>query len=120
MGSAACWMTWPRRAGASCERPVIEAEIKARLRDPDRVQRLLRSRAAERPSRYHDTYYDRPGQPLTRDGRELRLRVADAGNDRRCLLTYKGPSLDEQTGSKREAETDVSDPRATDDILLAR
>jgi adenylate cyclase class 2 len=98
---------------------MIEAEVKARVRDPDRVQALLRSRAAERLSRYHDTYYDRPGRLLTQSGRELRLRVVDTGGQRRCLLTYKAPEVDEQTGSKPETETEVSDARAADEILLA-
>ena len=96
---------------------MIEAEVKALVRDPDRVRALLRSRAAERLSRYYDTYYDRPGRPLTQAGQELRLRIIDEGGQRRCLLTYKEPAVDEQTGSKPETEIDVSDADATDQIL---
>jgi adenylate cyclase class 2 len=98
---------------------VIEAEIKARVSDVDRVRGLLRQRATGQVSRYRDTYYDRPGRPLTQDGRELRVRVVEAGGQRRCLLTYKGPAVDTQTGSKPETETEVSDARAADAILLA-
>jgi adenylate cyclase, class 2 len=98
---------------------VIEAEIKARVRDVDRVRGLLRQRATGQVSRYRDTYYDRPGRPLTQDGRELRVRVVETSGGRRCLLTYKGPAVDAQTGSKPETETEVFDAGAVDAILLA-
>jgi adenylate cyclase class 2 len=99
--------------------PVIEAELKARVRDPDHVRGLLRSRAAERLSTYHDTYYDQPGRSLTREGRELRLRIVDTGEWRRSVLTYKGLVVDPASGSKTETETEVGDPCAVDAILLA-
>jgi len=98
---------------------VIEAEIKARVRDVQAVRDLLRARAAEQVSDYHDTYYDLPGQVLTSEGRELRVRVIETGERRRCLLTCKGAAVDEQTGSKPETETEITDPGAMDQILLA-
>lgn len=98
---------------------MIEAEIKARVRDVDRVRGLLGQRATGQVSRYRDTYYDRPGHPLTQDGRELRVRVVETGGRRRCLLTYKGPAVDAQTGSKPETETEIADAGAADAILLA-
>jgi adenylate cyclase class 2 len=98
---------------------VIEAEIKARVRDVDRVRGLLGQRAAGQASRYRDTYYDRPGRPLTQAGRELRVRVVETDGRRRCLLTHKGAAVDAQTGSKPETETEVSDAGAADAILLA-
>jgi len=99
---------------------VIEAEIKAHVRDPQKVRGLLRARAAEQVSIYRDTYYDLPGQPLTGDGRELRVRAVETGGQRRCLLTYKGSPVDEQTGSKPETQTGIADAAAMDAILLAR
>jgi adenylate cyclase class 2 len=98
---------------------VIEAEIKARVRDVDRARRLLRQRAPGQVSHYRDTYYDLPGHPLTQDGRELRVRVVETDGQWRCLLTYKGPVVDAQTGSKPETETEVSDAGAANAILLA-
>ena len=98
---------------------MIEAEIKARVRDPARVRDLLRARAPEEVSQYWDTYYDLPGQPLTSAGRELRVRVIDTGGQRRCLLTCKGAAVDKATGSKPETETGIEDPDAMDQILLA-
>ena len=98
---------------------MIEAEIKAKVRDVDRVRGLLGQRATGQVSRYHDTYYDRPGRPLTQDGRELRVRLVETDGRQRCLLTYKGAAVDTQTGSKPETETEVSDAGAADAILLA-
>jgi adenylate cyclase class 2 len=51
---------------------MIEAEVKARVRDPERVKEGLRARAAEHVSVYRDTYYDWPDGSLTAAGRELR------------------------------------------------
>jgi adenylate cyclase, class 2 len=98
---------------------VIEAEIKARVRDPGKVRELLRGRAAQEVSRYRDTYYDLPGQVLARGGRELRVRVVESSGQRRCLVTYKGAVADEQSGSKPETQTEVTDADAMDAILLA-
>ncbi|HEV2371855.1 MAG TPA: class IV adenylate cyclase [Streptosporangiaceae bacterium] len=98
---------------------MIEAEVKARVRDTERVRGLLRHRAPAEPCRYFDTYYDLPGHPLERADRELRLRVAETDGQRRCLLTYKGAAVDEQTRSKPETETEIADPVAADEILLA-
>jgi adenylate cyclase, class 2 len=115
-------MTWPPPAPGSPDHPgavVIEAEIKAHVRDVAAVQEQLRARAAEQVSDYHDTYYDLPGQVLTGQGRELRVRVIDTGGRRRCLLTYKSAAVDASTGSKPETETEITDPAAMDQILRA-
>lgn len=98
---------------------MIEAEIKARVRDPVRVRALLRARADEHVSRYRDTYYDWPSGQLTEDGRELRIRVIEAHGQRQCLLTYKGQAIDAESGSKPETETRLTDAEAADTILLA-
>jgi adenylate cyclase class 2 len=115
-------MTLLPPAPGSSEDPgpvTIEAETKARVRDVAAVRDLLRARAAEQLSRYRDTYYDFPGRMLSSAGRELRVRVTETGGQRRCLLTYKGAAVDEQTGSKPETETGIADPGAMDQILLA-
>ena len=58
---------------------MIEAELKARVREPDALRGRLRRLADEERSTYRDTYYDRPGRDLTAEGRELRVRVVDTG-----------------------------------------
>lgn len=96
---------------------MIEAELKARVQDAESVRTLLRAAAGE-PERaqYADTYLDRGGE-LAADGRELRVRTATTPAGKRSILTYKGPVLDEVSGSKSEAETLVQDPAAALAVL---
>jgi adenylate cyclase, class 2 len=96
---------------------VIEAELKAHVRDPQGLHEQLRQLATGEHSVYHDTYYDHPGKDLTASGRELRLRTIKADGQERSLLTYKEPSVDEASGSKPEHETEVASPAAVDSLL---
>ena len=73
---------------------MIEAELKARVRDPGALRDRLRRLASEEISLYRDTYYDRPGRDLTMEGRELRVRVMDTSGVRRAVLTYKESAAD--------------------------
>lgn len=98
---------------------MIEAELKARVRDPEGLRARLRRRAEEEISVYRDTYFDRPEGALTAEGRELRIRIVETGNGRRSILTYKEPAVDEASGSKPEHETQVADPQVIDTMLRA-
>jgi adenylate cyclase class 2 len=96
---------------------VIEAELKARVRDADALHERLGRLAAGEQSVYRDTYYDRAGGDLTGSGRELRLRTVEQSSQRRSLLTYKEAAVDAASGSKPEHETQVSNPAAVDVLL---
>jgi adenylate cyclase class 2 len=86
---------------------VIEAELKARVADPESLRAMLTAAAGEPESAtYADVYLDRDGE-LAADGRELRVRIITTDAGARTVLTYKGPVVDEATGSKPEAETMV-------------
>ena len=98
---------------------MIEAELKARVRDPAALRDRLRRLASEEISLYRDTYYDRPGRDLTAQGRELRVRVMETSGVRRAVLTYKEPAADAASGSKPEHETKVADAAVVDEILRA-
>lgn len=89
---------------------MIEAELKARLRDPDAVRARLDELAAGETVVYRDTYYDQPDCAFMQSGRELRIRVIEtpARIGLRTVLTYKDPAVDE-SGSKPEFETAVAD-----------
>jgi adenylate cyclase class 2 len=89
---------------------LIEAELKARVRDPERVHALLEERAAGRAEVYADTYYDTPDRQLDFSDRELRVRTIHGADDTRSILTYKGARVDDASGSKPEHETRVEDP----------
>lgn len=98
---------------------MIEAELKARLTDPDAVRAALAARATVEQAIYQDTYYDTPSEELDRAGRELRLRTVEVGGTQRHLLTFKEPSVDEESGSKPEYETTVGAPAAVDHLVRA-
>lgn len=98
---------------------MIEAELKARVADPDALRARLGRLAVGEPSVYRDTYYDHPGRDLTSQGRELRVRVVDTGGVRRAVLTYKEAAADAASGSKPEHETKIADATVADVILRA-
>lgn len=98
---------------------MIEAELKARVTDPEQVRQRLAARATEERSVYHDTYYDQDGGMLTDAGRELRVRVMEQEGRRRCLLTFKDAAVDEASGSKPEHETQIGEAATMDTILRA-
>lgn len=97
---------------------MIEAELKARVTDRESVKALLSAAAgAPEVAQYADTYLDRGGE-LAADGRELRLRTITTPSGARTILTYKGPVVDADSGSKTETETVVDDPAAALGILV--
>ncbi|MFE4975982.1 class IV adenylate cyclase [Kitasatospora sp. NPDC056651] len=96
----------------------IEAELKAVVRDPEHVlARLEEQYGPGRAEVYRDTYYDAPDGSLTGADRELRIRTVHGPDDTRTVLTYKGPRVDEASGSKPEAETRVADAEAAHEII---
>jgi len=95
---------------------VIEAELKARLRDPSAVRDRLGARAPVERAIHRDTYYDEPHGRLEREGRELRLRTVETPDHVLHLLTYKEASVDEASGSKPEYETCVAMPSVVESL----
>jgi adenylate cyclase class 2 len=96
---------------------LIEAELKARVRDPERALELLEERATGRAEVYQDAYYDTADQALSGSDRELRVRTIHGADDTRSVLTYKGARVDNASGSKPEHETCVEDPSAVHAML---
>ncbi|MFE4824068.1 class IV adenylate cyclase [Streptomyces sp. NPDC056704] len=105
---------------------MIEAELKARVHAPEQVMRQLDERAEARVEVYQDTYYDRPDGSLEKADQELRVRTvrgadgprtANGPTGLRTVLTFKGATVDEGSGSKPEHETRVEDSEAAHSIL---
>ncbi|WP_367132354.1 MULTISPECIES: class IV adenylate cyclase [Streptomyces] len=96
---------------------MIEAELKARLRDPDAITRRLEARAPGRAEVYQDTYYDEPAHTLEKEDRELRVRTIHGVHGSEAVLTYKEARVDDASGSKPEYETGVEDPEAVHAML---
>ncbi|WP_416970235.1 class IV adenylate cyclase [Streptomyces sp. 4F14] len=95
----------------------VEAELKARVRVPEAVARVLGERAEARGEVYRDTYYDRGNGELGERDEELRIRTVEGADGTRTVLTWKGAALDEASGSKPEYETAVADADAAHAIL---
>ena len=97
---------------------MLEVEFKARAQG----LAALRVRAEQlgfRPGRtLHeaDTYYNNPGLRDFRKTDEA-LRLRRTGDT--CLLTYKGPKLDELSSSRREIEFSVGDGELAAQLLEA-
>jgi adenylate cyclase class 2 len=98
---------------------VIEAELKARVTDPEALSRALGRLAGGEPSTYRDVYYDYPAGNLTAAGRELRVRVVETAATGRTVLTYKEPAADQASQSKPEHETTAASAQVLDVILSA-
>lgn len=96
---------------------MIEAELKARVKDVEAVRTWLRARAEEEEATYHDTYYDWPDRLLDAEDREVRLRTITSPTSTTYLLTYKQPPIDVESGSKPEHETTIADPVPVDVML---
>jgi len=99
------------------EGQLIEAELKARVHDPERVHALLEARAVGHAEVYQDAYYDAPDHALSDSDRELRVRTVHGADDTRSLLTYKDARVDDASGSKPEHETRVENPTAIHAML---
>jgi adenylate cyclase, class 2 len=96
---------------------VIEAELKTQVHAPQDVIRNLEQYGPGHVETYHDTYYDDAEGRLTARDAELRTRTVSSPHDTRFVLTYKGATLDADSGSKPEHETRVTDPDAVQAML---
>ncbi|MFF8658030.1 class IV adenylate cyclase [Streptomyces huasconensis] len=96
---------------------MIEAELKARVQEPEHVMAKLDERARARSEVYRDTYFDRPEGTLAAADEELRVRTIHGEDSTRTVLTFKGAAVDPASGSKPEHETAVEDAEAAHAIL---
>jgi len=95
---------------------LIEAELKARVKEPETVLAALDKLAVARVEVYQDAYYDLPDGSIMAEDRELRVRTVHGPESTRSVLTYKEPRVD-ASGSKPEYETVVDNPAAVHTML---
>lgn len=95
----------------------VEAEVKARVDDPEAARERLIEHGAEHEATLEqtDVYFDHPSRSFADTDEALRVREEDG----RAVLTYKGPKLDASTKSRREVETEVDDAAGTRELLEA-
>lgn len=96
---------------------VVEAELKAVVHEPDVVAERLRQLADEQKEGYHDAYFDREDGSLGEADQELRVREIVSESGIRSLVTFKGATVDEASGSKPELESGVDDAGTMRGIL---
>ncbi|WP_395369735.1 class IV adenylate cyclase [Streptomyces tubercidicus] len=96
---------------------MIEAELKARVHNPEYVMGQLERITEGRVEVYQDTYYDDPPGSLDTRDQELRVRTIRGSSSTRSVLTYKESPIDSESGSKPEHETHVDNPEAVHAML---
>lgn len=86
----------------------VEAELKARINNPETVRVRLQQRAHEHTRTYRDRYFDWPAGNLAVQGYEIRLRTVDTGSSSTTVFTFKEPAV-HASGAKPEHETTLAD-----------
>ncbi len=96
---------------------MIEIEVKAHVKDPKKVERSIIGLGAEPIGieSQADTYYNTSGGDFQKTDEALRIRV----QHERCLLTYKGPKMDNVSKTRKEYQVEINDSNSMGDILLA-
>jgi len=64
-----------------------------------------------------DTYYDAPHRDFAATDEALRIRREHRHGETTAKLTYKGPKIDAESKTRKEAETTVGDGETADAIL---
>lgn len=106
---------------------MYEVEVKVRA-DHDAVRDSLDSLGGTHVEsvEQEDIYYDAPDRDFAQTDEALRIREEHSAGDRRddedagttdTLLTYKGPLLDSDSKTRKEAETAVVEPEELRTIL---
>ncbi len=90
----------------------MEVEIKARIKEPQKIEARLLKMGAEYVDTVEekDVYFAHPSRDFARTDEALRIR------DNK-VLTYKGPKVDKDTKSREEIEVQVSDGHSMSEIL---
>jgi adenylate cyclase class 2 len=94
---------------------MIEVEVKARA-SKDMAEKIAALGATlSQVENHHDLYFNSPWHDFTVCAGALRIRIKEEG----ARLTYKGPKLDQETGSRLEWTVKIDDPVQMERIHLA-
>jgi adenylate cyclase class 2 len=85
---------------------MLEIEIKARIDDPEEIERKIIKRGGSFKKEVieEDLYFNHPGRDFAKTDEALRLRKAEG----KYFLTYKGPKIDSLTKTREEFQIEVS------------
>ena len=98
---------------------MYEVELKVRT-DHDAVRERLADTDASLVGTVEqdDIYYDAPDRDFAETDEALRVRTERTDDDTETRLTYKGPLVEQESKTRKEAKTAVADPDALADILV--
>lgn len=94
---------------------MIEVEVKARIDDPEQIERRIIALGAAPTGMENqaDTYYNSQHSDFEKTDEALRIRAGDG----KYFLTYKGPKLDEVSKTRKEIEVEINDANNMGNIL---
>ncbi|WP_158853559.1 class IV adenylate cyclase [Halorhabdus sp. CUG00001] len=97
---------------------MYEVEMKVRA-DHETVRQALLDAGADPLGtiRQVDTYYDAPHRDFAATDEALRVRREHRHGETTAKLTYKGPKIDSESKSRKEAETTVGDGETANAIV---
>ncbi|MFC6733026.1 class IV adenylate cyclase [Haladaptatus sp. DYSN1] len=97
---------------------MYEVEVKVRA-DHDAVREKLAACGATqvRTVTQRDTYYNAPDRDFAETDEALRIRTEMTDEETVTKVTYKGPLVEQESKTRKEAETVVADGETMDRIL---
>lgn len=102
---------------------MIEVEVKLKIRDYDVVRNYLQNHGYDIVETLieTDSYYDDSNGLIRKSDSALRIRCTEdeiTGN-KKSVVTFKGPKMDNKSMTRQEAETEVGDGKVLNEILEA-
>ncbi|MHC4123543.1 MAG: class IV adenylate cyclase [Planctomycetota bacterium] len=98
----------------------IEIEAKIKVDSVEPISKAIEASGAEFSCEMvqKDSYFDKDSR-LKKGDRALRLRVSLCGENKKCVLAYKGPSQKSEFKKRQEIEIEVSNSESTEELLKA-
>lgn len=99
----------------------IEIEAKIKVESFEAVAQKLKELGAEflAEKLQRDCYFDDAELTLIKNGKGLRLRVEETGQDRKVFLTFKGPKKEDVFKKRQEIELQVDSVSCAEEFLDA-
>ena len=94
---------------------LIEVEVKAWLENERELEQLLHQIGAKylKTINQSDIYYNHPNKDFKKTDEALRIRE----EEKKYILTYKGPKIDEKTKTREELEVYFNEKKKMQEIL---
>lgn len=96
---------------------MIEVEVKSKISSFEVIKNKLKNINAIKIRKEHqkDLYFNSPLKDFAKTDEALRIRNVSIENEKKSLITYKGPKLDSKSKTREEIELKIED-----DIKLSK